>query len=195
MRPVQCPRLKGVRLGKQVFEAAVKSRSCKLRRQWRRRFRRSGYPWQERRLLQGKVQDGIRTLGERQTRLVGEVACDVRQGGAPPEPPWTDSGCDAVDENDHCTANGLDHLLHLIASHRLAQDDSVRPGCEGGDGLVGGLQSSHDLLLGRGGEAAGERLDCEDGLEDDGGAAGKHLERALGNHILEVLQRKLDLRT
>ena len=81
----------------------------------------------------------------------------------------------------------------MVASHRLAQDDGVRPGCEGGDGLVGGLQSSHDLLLGRGGEAAGERLDCEDGLEDDGGAARKHLECALGNHILEVLQRKLDL--
>ena len=42
-----------------------------------------------------------------------------------------------------------DDFLHLVAVHRVAQDDSDCQGCEGGNSLVGGLQPGLNLWLRR----------------------------------------------
>ena len=154
-----------------------------------------GLPGQEGRFLAGHVSDGVGAGAPRQPLLLSLLPPgDVRQAGASAQgAAAADTDGDAVDQDDDGATDRLHHLRHLVPGNRLPEDDGVGPGGEGGHRPVGRVQGGHHFGLRGRGEAAGEGLDGEDGLEDDGGAAGQHVVGLLGNHILEVLQSELDL--
>lgn len=155
----------------------------------------------EERRLHAEIEYRVGAVGQidlSSTKVRTVVVCDVGERITPGQGLLAEPHSDAVDGDDDGSPDGLYDGVSggLVLSLQLSAPhyDTVRPGGEKTDTLEGVLKSLTKLrVILRSLDVPRKGLNCQDGLQDDGGTAGQHLEGLLGDDVLEIFQGELDI--